>query len=73
MRQLGVAYTTVQEAVGADAADEAYLAHVGWAEVVIVAGRLAQVMVGNDLTALAMLAEADHRWPLVGSTESHTG
>ncbi|MFD0569646.1 hypothetical protein ACFQ0T_10815 [Kitasatospora gansuensis] len=30
MQQLGAAYSAVQEAVGADAADAVYLAHAGW-------------------------------------------
>ncbi|MGW2014245.1 SCO4402 family protein [Streptomyces sp. NPDC001927] len=51
MARLGVAYGAVQDAVGADARDEVYLAAPGWAAVVTAAGRLAEVMVANDRVA----------------------
>ncbi|GAA3007432.1 hypothetical protein LV75_005759 [Actinokineospora diospyrosa] len=53
----------VQDAVGRFAPDEVYLEAAGWPDVVTAAGRLAQVLVTNDLKALAMLHEAGHRWP----------
>lgn len=55
MRRLGAAYGAVQDSVGARAPDEAYLEAPGWAEVVRIAGRLAQVMVEGDLAVLARL------------------
>jgi hypothetical protein len=63
MRELGAVYTAVQNAVGARAPDDVYLDAQGWPAVVAVAARLAQVMVANDLTALAHLHEQGHRWP----------
>ncbi|MEU3375048.1 hypothetical protein ABZ734_31985 [Streptomyces sp. NPDC006660] len=52
MARLGAAYGTVQDAVGADAADEVYLASPHWHDVVSAAARLAQVLVANDHAAL---------------------
>ncbi|MGW7412115.1 SCO4402 family protein [Streptomyces sp. NPDC054863] len=63
MARLGAAYDAVQDAVGADAEDEAYLDSPDWPAVVAAAARLAQVLVTNDLTALSKLHEAGHRWP----------
>ncbi|WP_031073103.1 SCO4402 family protein, partial [Streptomyces sp. NRRL WC-3742] len=51
MARLGAAYGVVQEAVGADAADEVYLDSPAWPAVVAAAGRLAQVMAANDHAA----------------------
>ncbi|MEU5033441.1 hypothetical protein AB0G48_04715 [Streptomyces rubiginosohelvolus] len=49
---------TVAEDQAPDGSDAEMLRVEGWAEVVAVAGRLAQVMVGNDLGALLALEEA---------------
>ncbi|MFJ2849922.1 SCO4402 family protein [Streptomyces rubiginosohelvolus] len=49
---------TVAEDEAPDGSDAEMLRVEGWAEVVAVAGRLAQVMVGNDLGALLALEEA---------------
>ncbi|MFJ9920364.1 hypothetical protein ACIRSF_13855 [Streptomyces rubiginosohelvolus] len=49
---------TVAEDQAPDGSDAEMLRVEGWAEVVAVAGRLAQVMVGNDLGALLVLEEA---------------
>jgi hypothetical protein len=65
MRELGVALNdAVAEA--RDDTDEEYLQSVCWPEVVAVAGRLAQVMVTNDLKELAAL----HETGLSSSTRS---
>ncbi|MFJ9737207.1 hypothetical protein [Streptomyces sp. NPDC101166] len=70
MARLGAAYGAVQDAVGADASDEVYLAATGWPAVMTAAARLAQVLVSNDQAALGKLHDAGFRWPL--STESAT-
>lgn len=57
MKELGEGCSAVQEAVGRGAPDEVYLDAPGWSNVVAVAGRLAQVMVTNDLQAAALLHE----------------
>ncbi|MET8605175.1 hypothetical protein ABZV92_16670 [Streptomyces rubiginosohelvolus] len=49
---------TVAEDQAPDDSDAEMLRVEGWAEVVAVAGRLAQVMVGNDLGELLALQEA---------------
>ncbi|MEU3607505.1 hypothetical protein AB0E83_18990 [Streptomyces sp. NPDC035033] len=56
-KKLGEAYSAVQDAVGRDARDEEYLDAPGWSSVMRAAGRLAQVMVRNDLQAMALLHE----------------
>ncbi|MFD9476519.1 MULTISPECIES: hypothetical protein [Streptomyces] len=68
MASLGTAYGAVQDAVGADARDEQYLASPGWPAVVTAAARLAQVLVANDHVALSKPHEAGCRRPL--GTES---
>lgn len=55
MKELGEVYTTVQEEVGGGAPDDVYLDAPAWGNVISVAGRLAQVMVTNDLRAAALL------------------
>ncbi|MFG2819195.1 hypothetical protein ACGFX4_07155 [Kitasatospora sp. NPDC048365] len=63
MARLGTAYTIVQEEVGADAPDVAYLDSPHWPAVVAAAARLAQVLVANDHAALSGLHDAGHSWP----------
>ncbi|GAA4831979.1 SCO4402 family protein [Kitasatospora terrestris] len=63
MARLGAAFTAAQEAVGADAPDEAYLDSPLWPTVVAAAARLAQVLVANDHAALSGLHDAGHSWP----------
>ncbi|MDX3457276.1 hypothetical protein PV396_35865 [Streptomyces sp. ME02-8801-2C] len=55
MKELGEVYSTVEEEVGHGAPDEVYLHARAWGSVMAVAGRLAQVMVTNDLRAAALL------------------
>ncbi|MFF8478881.1 hypothetical protein [Streptomyces sp. NPDC015414] len=55
---LGAAYGAVQDAVGADAGDEVYLAATEWPAVMTVTARLAQVPVSNDQTVLSKLHDA---------------
>ncbi|MFJ9695555.1 hypothetical protein [Kitasatospora sp. NPDC101183] len=57
MARLGAAYGVVQDAVGADAGDEAYLDAPSWTDVVAAAARLAQVMVRNDHVELSRPCE----------------
>ncbi len=57
MKELGEVYSTVQEEVGRGAPDEIYLDAPAWSNVIAVAGRLAQMMVTNDLQAAALLHE----------------
>lgn len=57
MKELGEAYSTVQEEVGRGAPDEVYLDAPAWGNVIAVAGRLAQAMVTHDLQAAALLHE----------------
>ncbi|MFF8534362.1 hypothetical protein ACF07B_20875 [Streptomyces sp. NPDC015532] len=57
MKELGRAYSPVQESVGRSAPDEAYLDAEEWGSVIAIAARLAQVMVTNDLQAAALLQE----------------
>ncbi|WP_367321804.1 hypothetical protein [Streptomyces sp. HUAS ZL42] len=57
MRELGVALNAAAAQASNDT-DEAYLKSPSWPEVVAVAGRLAQVMVANDLEELAALYES---------------
>ncbi|MFJ9588893.1 hypothetical protein ACIRSD_34770 [Streptomyces acidicola] len=54
MRELGVALNTVA-AEAPDDTDAEYLQAPSWPEVVAAAGRLAQVMVANDLKELTAL------------------
>ncbi|MFE1315842.1 hypothetical protein [Streptomyces sp. NPDC058755] len=61
IKELGTAYSAVQESVGRGAPDEAYLDHPGWGIVITIAARLAQVMVTNDLRAAALLHEQRQR------------
>ncbi|MGV9245356.1 SCO4402 family protein [Streptomyces sp. NPDC003710] len=61
MKELGRAYSAVQESVGRSAPDEAYLDASGWGIVITIAARLAQVMVINDLQAAALLEEQRQR------------
>ncbi|MFF4445113.1 hypothetical protein [Streptomyces sp. NPDC001502] len=70
MASLGTAYGVVQDAVGADARDEEYLASPGWPAVVTAAARLAQVLVANDHVALGELHEAGFRRPLGAESAS---
>ncbi|MEU7567938.1 SCO4402 family protein [Streptomyces fradiae] len=68
MRQLG----TVLNAATADApndTDEEHLASRAWPEVVAIAGRLAQVMVANDLKELVALYESE---PTIGDVLPRT-
>ncbi|MFJ9821277.1 hypothetical protein ACIRU3_39675 [Streptomyces sp. NPDC101151] len=57
MEELGTVYSAVQQSVGRDARDEAYLDAPGWGAVITKAASLAQVMVTNDLQAAALLHE----------------
>ncbi|MEU4091284.1 hypothetical protein [Streptomyces sp. NPDC026673] len=57
MKELGDAYSVVQNQVGSSAPDQDYLGSPEWASVVAIAARLAQVMVTNDLQAAALLHE----------------
>ncbi|MEU6229851.1 hypothetical protein [Streptomyces sp. NPDC047042] len=59
MKELGEAYSAVEEEVGSGASDEVYLDAQAWGSVMAVAGRLAQLMVTNDLRAAALLHEAN--------------
>ncbi|MCX4704435.1 hypothetical protein [Streptomyces sp. NBC_01373] len=59
MRQLGAALNAAAAEAPNDT-DAEYLQASAWPEVVTVAGRLAQVMVANDLSELATLWEAKH-------------
>ncbi|WP_221305067.1 hypothetical protein [Streptomyces sp. Ag109_O5-1] len=72
MKELGKVYSTVQEEVGRGAPDEVYLDASAWGTVIAVAGRLAQVMVTNDLQAAALLHEQlnlpPHRKPAEGAS-----
>jgi hypothetical protein len=54
MRQLGAALNAATDEVPHDT-DAEYLSSKAWPEVVAVAGRLAQVMVANDLSELVRL------------------
>ncbi|MFG3282693.1 hypothetical protein [Streptomyces sp. NPDC048111] len=56
MRELGAALNAAADEVPNDTNAE-YLQAAAWPEVVDIAGRLAQVMVGNDLGELAALHE----------------
>lgn len=58
MRQLGAGLDAAM-ADAPDDTDEEYLAASAWSEVVAVAGRLAQVMVANDLRELVALNEVE--------------
>ncbi|MFF4021176.1 hypothetical protein [Streptomyces sp. NPDC001843] len=72
MKELGEVYSTVQEEVGRGAPDEVYLDAPTWGNVIAVAGRLAQVMVTNDLQAAALLHEQlnlpHHQRPTEGAS-----
>ncbi|MFJ9567929.1 hypothetical protein ACIRQQ_48950 [Streptomyces fuscichromogenes] len=57
MKELGAVYSAVQEDIGRGAPDEVYLDAPAWGNVIAVAGRLAQMMVTNDLQAAALLHE----------------
>ncbi|MEV5504884.1 SCO4402 family protein [Streptomyces orinoci] len=57
MGELGVALNAAAQAPSG--ADEEYLCSPSWPRVVAVAGRLAQVMVANDLKELVALHEPD--------------
>ncbi|MEU9139323.1 hypothetical protein AB0D33_25755 [Streptomyces sp. NPDC048404] len=61
LKELGSAYSGVQESVGRRATDEAYLDTEGWGSVIAIAARLAQVMVTNDLQAAALGQEQRQR------------
>ncbi|MGW7380663.1 hypothetical protein [Streptomyces sp. NPDC054794] len=63
MRELGVALNAAQAEAPSDT-DAEYLQATVWPEVVAVAGRLAQVMVANDLAELVALHDAE---PTAGS------
>nr|WTB35558.1 hypothetical protein OG781_44460 [Streptomyces sp. NBC_00830] len=60
MRELGAALNAAADEAPNDT-DAEYLQAAAWPEVVTVAGRLAQVMVGNDLKELAALHESEAR------------
>ncbi|MFE1261110.1 hypothetical protein ACFW5X_11350 [Streptomyces albogriseolus] len=62
MRELGTALNAAA-AEAPDDTDTEYLQAPSWLTVVAVAGRLAQVMVANDLKELAALHNADPRTP----------
>ncbi|MFJ5216361.1 hypothetical protein ACIP98_16785 [Streptomyces sp. NPDC088354] len=55
MKDLGKAYSVVQEQVGRGAQDQDYLDSPEWGSVIKIAAKLAQVMVTNDLQAAALL------------------
>ncbi|WP_225653194.1 SCO4402 family protein [Streptomyces pseudogriseolus] len=57
MKELGAALNAAADEAPNDT-DAEYLQAAAWSEVVAVAGRLAQVMVGNDLGELAALHES---------------
>ncbi|MFE6664235.1 hypothetical protein ACFVFH_11840 [Streptomyces sp. NPDC057697] len=57
MRQLGAALSAAASEAP-DETDEQYLRAAAWPQVVAVAGRLAHVMVANDLGELAVLYDA---------------
>ncbi|GAA3889419.1 SCO4402 family protein [Streptomyces sp. NPDC003631] len=58
MRELGEALNAAADEAPNDT-DAEYLKAASWPEVVAVAGRLAQVMVGNDLSELVALHESE--------------
>ena len=58
MKELGAALNAAADEAPNDT-DAEYLQAAAWSEVVSVAGRLAQVMVGNDLEELAALHESE--------------
>ncbi|WP_329230904.1 SCO4402 family protein [Streptomyces canus] len=58
MRELGVALNNAAAQAPQDT-EEAYLQSPSWPEVVVITGRLAQVMVANDLNELAALHQVD--------------
>ncbi|GGJ71038.1 SCO4402 family protein [Streptomyces brasiliensis] len=58
MKELGAALNAAADEAPNDT-DAEYLQAAAWPEVVAVAGRLAQVMVGNDLGELAALHESE--------------
>ncbi|MGQ5654389.1 SCO4402 family protein [Streptomyces sp. EKR5.2] len=58
MRELGEALNAAADEAPNDT-DAEYLQAASWPEVVAVAGRLAQVMVGNDLSELVALHESE--------------
>ncbi|CAL9510810.1 hypothetical protein SUDANB21_06782 [Streptomyces sp. enrichment culture] len=58
MKELGAALNAAADEAPNDT-DAEYLQAAAWSEVVAVAGRLAQVMVGNDLGELAALHESE--------------
>ncbi|MFD3489229.1 hypothetical protein ACFWWB_01495 [Streptomyces sp. NPDC058690] len=60
MRELGVALNAAAVEAPNDT-DAEYLQAAAWPEVVAVAGRLAQVMVGNDLGQLVALHDPEPR------------
>ncbi|MFI9730625.1 hypothetical protein [Streptomyces sp. NPDC052092] len=62
MRELGTALNAAAAEAPNDT-DAEYLQAPSWLTVVAVAGRLAQVMVANDLKELAALYNADPRTP----------
>ncbi|GGW40963.1 hypothetical protein GCM10010381_27200 [Streptomyces xantholiticus] len=62
MRELGAALNNAANEATNDS-DAEYLQAAAWPEVVAVAGRLAQVMVGNDLGELAALHEWEAKGP----------
>ncbi|MDX3354546.1 hypothetical protein PV703_14765 [Streptomyces sp. ME01-24h] len=57
MKELGKAYSVVQDQVGHMAPDQDYLDSPDWALVITIAAKLAQVMVTDDLQAAALLHE----------------
>jgi hypothetical protein len=60
MKELGEVYSTVLEDIGRGAPDEVSLGAPAWSNVIAAAGRLAQVMVTDDLQAAALLYEQLH-------------
>ncbi|MEU9917897.1 hypothetical protein [Streptomyces sp. NPDC051001] len=69
MRELGVVLNAVGDEVSGDT-DEEYLRAPSWPDVVTVAGRLARVMVANDLQELAALHNAE---PSTGTRQATQG
>ncbi|MFF3357722.1 hypothetical protein ACFYWN_34965 [Streptomyces sp. NPDC002917] len=66
MRELGVALNNAAAEAPNDT-DAEYLQAAGWPDVVAIAGRLAQVMVRNDLGELAALHDSGPRASAVNS------
>ncbi|MFD7230068.1 hypothetical protein [Streptomyces sp. NPDC059881] len=70
MRRLGAALDAASDEAPHDT-DEEYLAAGTWPDVVAIAGRLARVMVANDLSELVRLQEAANRRQQSGPATQH--